>query len=239
MTVFENVLVAAQYGSAARGRAAQELALAVLDQTGLIRHANRPAGALTLLQRKRLEVARALGGQPRLLLLDEVAGGLTDPEVEELVEIVATLRAAGLTIVWIEHVVHVLVRAVDRLLCLAGGAFIADGRPDEVLRDDNVREVYLGGGPELIPAGAPPAPTASPTGAPPGPTGGPPGATGGPTSPAVAAGTTADGPTGPTGGPTAPPTVVPATPAVPVTPPAAGGSPPAAGGSPTAAGGPA
>jgi branched-chain amino acid transport system ATP-binding protein len=149
MTVFENVLVAAQHGSAARGRAAEDLALAVLDQTGLLRYANRPAGALTLLQRKRLEVARALGGRPRLLLLDEVAGGLTDPEVEELVDIVAALRAAGLTIIWIEHVVHVLVRAVDRLLCLAGGAFIADGRPAEVLRDATVREVYLGGGPEL------------------------------------------------------------------------------------------
>jgi branched-chain amino acid transport system ATP-binding protein len=149
MTVFENVLVAAQHGNAARGRGAEDLALAVLDQTGLLHQANRSAGALTLLQRKRLELARALGGQPRLLLLDEVAGGLTEPEVEELAGIVATLRAAGLTIVWIEHVVHVLVRSVDRLLCLAGGTFIADGSPEEVLRDDTVREVYLGGGPEL------------------------------------------------------------------------------------------
>ncbi|GIH14577.1 ABC transporter ATP-binding protein [Rugosimonospora africana] len=149
MTVFENVLVAAQYGAGVRGRAAADLALAVLDQTGLLPIANRHAGALTLLQRKRLELARALGGQPRLLLLDEVAGGLTDPEVEELAGIIAALRASGLTIVWIEHVVHVLVRSVDRLLCLAGGAFIADGSPEEVLRDDTVREVYLGGGPEL------------------------------------------------------------------------------------------
>jgi branched-chain amino acid transport system ATP-binding protein len=168
MTVFENVLVAAQHGDAARGRAAEELALAVLDQTGLIRHANRPAGALTLLQRKRLEVARALGGRPRLLLLDEVAGGLTEPEVEELVGIVAALRAAGLTIIWIEHVVHVLVRSVDRMLCLAGGAFIADGRPEDVLRDATVREVYLGGGPELTTvAAATPPPALPPPATPP------------------------------------------------------------------------
>jgi branched-chain amino acid transport system ATP-binding protein len=89
MTVFENVLVAAQQGGGARGRAAERRAIAVLDQTGLLGHANRPAGRLTLLQRKRLEVARALGGEPKLLLLDEVAGGLTEPEVEELLDIVS------------------------------------------------------------------------------------------------------------------------------------------------------
>ncbi len=151
MTVFENVLVAAQQGAGARSRAAEERALAVLDQTGLRGLANRSAGKLTLLQRKRLEVARALGGEPRLLLLDEVAGGLTEPEVEELLDIVAGLHRRGVTVIWIEHVVHVLVRSVDRLLCLAGGAFIAEGRPDEVLSNTTVREVYLGGGPELVP----------------------------------------------------------------------------------------
>jgi branched-chain amino acid transport system ATP-binding protein len=145
MTVFENVLVAVHQGAQSRGRAAQSSAAEVLERTGLMEHANRAAGRLTLLQRKRLEIARALGSRPRLLLLDEVAGGLTDPEVEELTGIVTQLRADGLSILWIEHVVHALTRTVDRLICLAGGSFVADGEPGEVLSSAAVREVYLGG----------------------------------------------------------------------------------------------
>jgi branched-chain amino acid transport system ATP-binding protein len=147
--VFENVLVAVQQGARARGRAAHEQTAEVLDETGLLPLANLPAGRLTLLQRKRLEVARALGTGPRLLLLDEVAGGLTGPEVDELVAIVNRLKARGLAIVWIEHVVHALTRTVDRLICLAGGSVVADGSPTEVLGSPAVREVYLGGGLEV------------------------------------------------------------------------------------------
>jgi branched-chain amino acid transport system ATP-binding protein len=157
MTVFENVLVAVeQGGGGGAGPAARRRALGTLDYTGLLEAANTPAGRLTLLARKRLEMARALATSPRLLLLDEVAGGLTDPEVDELLAVVAALRGLGLTIVWIEHVVHALTRGVDRLLCLAGGAFIADGRPDEVLATDAVREVYFGIEPELTGAGEEP-----------------------------------------------------------------------------------
>jgi branched-chain amino acid transport system ATP-binding protein len=153
MTVFENVLVAVHQGGQVRGRAAHTRAAGVLAETGLLPLANRAAGRLTLLQRKRLEIARALGSAPRLLLLDEVAGGLTDPEVEELVGIVNRLRGQGLSIIWIEHVVHALTSTVDRLICLAGGAFVADGTPGEVLGSAAVREVYLGGGLELADTG--------------------------------------------------------------------------------------
>jgi branched-chain amino acid transport system ATP-binding protein len=149
MSVFENVLVAAQQGAQARGAAAAERAEAALAETGLRDLANLPAGRLTLLQRKRLEIARALGTNPRLLLLDEVAGGLTDPEVDELIEIVGGVRQRGIAVIWIEHVVHALTRTVDRLICLAGGAFIADGTPREVLASAAVRDVYLGGDLEL------------------------------------------------------------------------------------------
>jgi branched-chain amino acid transport system ATP-binding protein len=149
MTVFESVLVAAHQGGGLRGRAATARAAAVLADTGLLPVANQPAGRLTLVRRKRLEIARALGAGPRLLLLDEVAGGLTDPEVTELVEIVGRLRAGGLAVIWIEHVVQALTRSVDRLLCLVGGAFVADGSPAEVLASPAVREAYLGGGLEL------------------------------------------------------------------------------------------
>ena len=144
MTVFENVLVAAQQGAGARGRAGFARAAEVLDATGLRADANRPAGELGLLQRKRLELARALATGPSLLLLDEVAGGLTDPEVLELVEVVRAARAEGVAVIWIEHVVRALTQTVDRLLCLAGGHIVGDGTPAQVLASAAVKEVFLG-----------------------------------------------------------------------------------------------
>jgi branched-chain amino acid transport system ATP-binding protein len=144
MTVFENVLVAAQQGGKLRRKASYARAADVLTRTGLAAQANGLAGNLGLLQRKRLELARALATSPKLLLLDEVAGGLTDPEVAELVTIVRSIRAGGVAIVWIEHVVRALSDSVDRLLCLAGGKVIADGEPAAVLATPAVREVFLG-----------------------------------------------------------------------------------------------
>lgn len=144
MTVFENVLVFASVGANIHGTEAEEFAYETLRRTYLDRYANEPAGALGLLNRKRLEVARGLATQPKVLLLDEVAGGLTDPEVEELVQMVHEFKEGGLTIVWIEHVVRALTETVDRLTCLAGGNFIADGTPEEVFNHPLVREVYLG-----------------------------------------------------------------------------------------------
>ncbi len=144
MNVFENVLVAAQQGGRQRGVPSHERAISSLERCGLMDRANRNAGSLGLLDRKRLELARALATGPRLLLLDEVAGGLTAPEVRDLVEVVRSIRADGTSVIWIEHVVRALVDAVERLLCLSGGDFIADGAPREVLESPAVREVYLG-----------------------------------------------------------------------------------------------
>jgi branched-chain amino acid transport system ATP-binding protein len=144
MTVFENMLVSAQQGAGLRRVAATERALDVIDQVGLAPHANTTAGRLGLLSRKRLEVARAVATGPRLLLLDEVAGGLTDPEVAELVQIVRTINGTGVAVIWIEHVVRALLSSVDRLICLAVGQLIADGEPHDVLARQQVKEIFLG-----------------------------------------------------------------------------------------------
>jgi branched-chain amino acid transport system ATP-binding protein len=144
MTVFENVVVAAAFGGGRSERDAYGHCVDVLAQCGLAQKANRPAGALTLLDRKRLELARALATRPRLLLLDEVAGGLTEHECAALVALIKEVRASGVSIIWIEHVVHALVATVDRLLVLHGGGFIAQGEPETVIRSPAVREIYMG-----------------------------------------------------------------------------------------------
>jgi branched-chain amino acid transport system ATP-binding protein len=118
MTVFENVLVAAQQGGGLRRKASYAEAARALDRTGIIDQANTPAGRLGLLARKRLEIARALATRPSLLLLDEVAGGLTDPEVVVLVDIVRDINAEGIAVIWIEHVVRALTSLVSRMTCL-------------------------------------------------------------------------------------------------------------------------
>ncbi len=144
MTVFENALVAATFGSGAHGRAATDRAYRALETAGLATVANAAAGSLRLLDRKRLELARALATEPRLVLLDEIAGGLTEAEVPALVDTIRDLGRQGVAVVWIEHVVHALVAVVTRMLCLTYGRVLAVGDPHAVLNDPQVIEVYLG-----------------------------------------------------------------------------------------------
>jgi branched-chain amino acid transport system ATP-binding protein len=144
MSVFENLVVAAAFGGRRRERDAYESCMAILARCGLAGKANRPAGSLTLLDRKRLELARALASEPRVLLLDEVAGGLTEHECQALIALIAAIRQSGVSIVWIEHVVHALLASIDRLLVLHNGAFIADGDPQAVIRSPQVAEIYMG-----------------------------------------------------------------------------------------------
>ena len=144
MTVFENLLVGAAHGGQQRERDCYDHCASVLELTGLIDRANAPAGSLTLLQRKRLEMARALAMRPRLLLLDEIAGGLTDHECRALAQTIADIHAGGTTIVWIEHIVHALVSVAKRLVVLNFGQLLADGEPRAVMADARVQEVYMG-----------------------------------------------------------------------------------------------
>ena len=145
MSVYENLLVGARHAGRGRIADAARHCGAVLERTGLADSANLPAGRLTLLDRKRLELARALATAPRLLLLDEIAGGLTDAEAHALVETIAAVRASGdVAIVWIEHVLHALLPAIGRLVVLDFGRKLAEGPPHDVMAREEVRAVYLG-----------------------------------------------------------------------------------------------
>jgi branched-chain amino acid transport system ATP-binding protein len=146
LTVFENALVGSTRAAGLRGRQAYGTAYEALAVTGMADQANTTAGSLRLLDRKRLELARALAMRPRILLLDEIAGGLSDPETEALIGTIRAVNEAGTAIIWVEHVLRVLTAVVTRLICLAGGQIIADGAPSDVLASDAVRSAFLGGG---------------------------------------------------------------------------------------------
>jgi branched-chain amino acid transport system ATP-binding protein len=144
MTVFENLVAAACFGGGQREREAWETAVEVLEKTSLKAHANQPAGGMTLLNRKRLELARALATRPKLLLLDEIAGGLTEHEARQLVDELKRIKAEGVTMIWIEHVVHALLSIADRLFVINFGQKLAEGEPQAVMNDPEVRRVYMG-----------------------------------------------------------------------------------------------
>jgi len=144
MTVFENVFVGATAGGGRSGSSAYDVSLEVLDQCALPHLANRRAEDLGLLQRKRLELARALAVGPAVLLLDEIGGGLTDAESAALVETIASLRDRGIAVLWIEHIVHVLMQVVTRLVCMDAGRIIAEGAPEAVVAQAAVIDAYLG-----------------------------------------------------------------------------------------------
>jgi branched-chain amino acid transport system ATP-binding protein len=158
MTVYENVLVGASFGRAPGGPGGARPAprrtnddgdphaasLEALELAELTARANRLAGSLTLLERKRLELARALATGPRVLLLDEVAGGLTEAEVHQLVATIKRVRQAGVSIVWIEHIMHALLSVVDRIVALDFGRKLIEGDPRTVMASPEVRDVYLG-----------------------------------------------------------------------------------------------
>ncbi|WP_103909043.1 ABC transporter ATP-binding protein [Thalassococcus halodurans] len=144
MTVFENAMIAATQSAGLHGHEAERFCLEVLEQTELLPKANVLAGSLTLLERKRLEMTRALCAKPKLLLLDEIAGGLTEAECKFLVQTIKDIHASGVAIIWIEHVVHALMAVVDRLIVIDFGKKIAEGEPQKIMESPEVKEIYLG-----------------------------------------------------------------------------------------------
>lgn len=144
LTVFENLVVAATHGRNLSEAAVLDDCADILERTELIRRANTPAGQLSLLERKRLELSRAMATQPRLLLLDEIAGGLTEAECQALIATIKDIHAQGVTIIWIEHVLHALTSVVERLLVLDFGKVIGIGEPEAIMASRQVQEIYLG-----------------------------------------------------------------------------------------------
>jgi branched-chain amino acid transport system ATP-binding protein len=144
MTVFENVLVGGTYGRGRSEKGSYEVCARALARTSLLPQANVLAESLSLLERKRLELARALATEPKVLLLDEIAGGLTEHEMQSLMDTIRQLRTEGISIIWIEHIVHALLAVVDRLIAIDFGRLIAEGDPQTVINSPEVRDVYMG-----------------------------------------------------------------------------------------------
>jgi branched-chain amino acid transport system ATP-binding protein len=145
MTVLENLLVGVIYGAGAASRQPKEKCEAILEKTGLIDKKNNFAAALPLLDRKRLELAKALATDPVLLLIDEVAGGLTEGEVDDLLGIIHSVRENGVTVLWVEHIVMAMQKGPDRLLVMNFGRKLFYGKPEETFQSVEVQQIYLGG----------------------------------------------------------------------------------------------
>jgi branched-chain amino acid transport system ATP-binding protein len=144
MSVFENLLVAAVHGGGLRERQARREIHENLKLIGLSAKKNEFAGGLPLLDRKRLELGRAMATRPSLILLDEVAGGLTEAETEQVLGIVKQIQKSGISIIWIEHIMMMMSEGADRLLVISEGRWLKCGHPGEVMCSEEVLECYLG-----------------------------------------------------------------------------------------------
>ena len=143
LTVYENVLAATSFGVGLPGAQAEASALEVLAGTGLMSKAETLADQLPLLDRKRLELAKTIAARAKLLLLDEIAAGLTEREVEQLVALIGTLKTSH-AIIWIEHIPHALKPVADRIMVLHFGKNVLEGPPVDVMTSQLVREIYMG-----------------------------------------------------------------------------------------------
>jgi branched-chain amino acid transport system ATP-binding protein len=146
LTGLENVLAGRLFGGAGARRSAETVAdaMEVLELVGLSAKANQKASSYTILERKWLEVAKALAGKPRLVLLDEFMAGISPSQIPEAVELVKTINASGVTVIWVEHIIKAITGACDRAIVLDAGRKLAEGSVDEIVGNQEVIEAYLG-----------------------------------------------------------------------------------------------
>ena len=145
MTVRENVMIGALYGKGYGKSHAREEADIILDTTDLSSKSDMLARDLSIIFLKRLEIARALAANPRVLLLDEVSAGLTEEEIPQFLELVSKMNGMGITIILIEHVIMVMMQAVHRIVVMDKGTVLAEGTPSEVMENEEVINSYFGG----------------------------------------------------------------------------------------------
>jgi branched-chain amino acid transport system ATP-binding protein len=147
LSVMDNVCVAVEYAAGHSRHAKQtprERSAEILERMHLVQKTDVLAGALTQVELRKLELARALATQPRILILDEVMAGLSATEVDEMLDIVMDINAQGVTIIMIEHIMRAIMRFSSRVMCLDAGTIIAEGAPEAIVNDDSVRKIYLG-----------------------------------------------------------------------------------------------
>lgn len=147
LSVLDNICVPLEYAAKHPGRSQSNLraqALALLARVSLDNKAQAAAGSLTQVELRKLELARALAAQPRLLILDEAMAGLASAEVDEILDIVLEINAQGVAVIMIEHIMRAIMRFSQRVVCLDAGKIIAEGAPDEVVANAAVRRIYLG-----------------------------------------------------------------------------------------------
>ena len=146
MTVFENIMVGGVFGAGMSEAEAKQKALQVASIIKLEDKLGVFAGKLGLLDRKRLEIGRALATEPKILLLDEVGGGLTESEVGLIIELVRTIKSQGVSVIWIEHIIRTMIEGTDRVMLMSEGVDVITGPPLEVMNSKEVKHVYMGGG---------------------------------------------------------------------------------------------
>jgi len=144
MSVLQNVAMGGIFGGRLNMKEAMKRATELLEFVGLSEMKDELPGKLTGVQLKLLELARALATQPKLLLLDEVAAGMSELEIKQVQSLVKHIQTEGITIIWVEHILEAVVEVCNRLICLNEGKKIAEGVPREVIKDEKVVEVYLG-----------------------------------------------------------------------------------------------
>jgi len=144
LTVLQNIIVAAMYGKGMNMSAAEQMAPEILERTDLVDKRDIIAKEMPTIALKRLEVARALAVDPKVLLVDEAAAGLNESELPRMLEILENIRQSGVSLILIEHVMKVMREAVDTILVIDEGSAIAEGTPEEVMKNQKVIECYLG-----------------------------------------------------------------------------------------------